>query len=98
MDIPLTTLEVEAHGTVDLRGGQPGYESFKPGVDGISYDVYVSSTAPKETVEALHAQVERVCPVLNTFTRPNRVQSRLFFASQADIDKGDRLDAFELLR
>lgn len=81
MDVPLTSLEVEAHGSVDLRGGQIGFDEFQPGVDSISYDVYVSSPAPKEKIEELHEQVERVCPVLNTFLRPNKVESRLYFSS-----------------
>ncbi|KZP00992.1 hypothetical protein CALVIDRAFT_595124 [Calocera viscosa TUFC12733] len=81
MDVPLTSLDVEAHGSVDLRGGQIGYDEFKPGVDNLSYDVYVSSPAPKEKIEELHEQVERICPVLNTFLRPNKVESRLYFSS-----------------
>jgi len=87
MDVPLTSLEVEAHGSVDLRGGQIGFDTFKPGVDSITYDVYVSSPAAKEKIEQVHEQVERVCPVLNTFLRPNKVESRLYFSSsKADVD------------
>ncbi|KAI5478398.1 hypothetical protein MNV49_005147 [Pseudohyphozyma bogoriensis] len=59
MDIPLTSLEIDAKGSLDLRGLQPGSDLPPPKVEGIHYDVYLSSTAPAADIEKLHAHVEK---------------------------------------
>lgn len=72
-NIPLDTLEVDVHAQIDSRAGQPGFEDVPIYPHEITYTVHVASPATSEEMAALHAAVERACPILNLLTNPQEI-------------------------
>jgi uncharacterized OsmC-like protein len=68
--VPLDSLAVEVTGEIDPRAGQPGYEHIPVYPHNIRYTVHLSSPAPADEIAALHAAVERACPILNLLAHP----------------------------
>jgi len=83
LDIPLDELEVESKASVDTRAIEPGSPYPPSGMENISYDVFVSSTASEGIIQELHDHVEKVCPILNTLTKACPVTTRLHFTNTA---------------
>ncbi len=74
--VPVDRIEVEITGTVDLRSTSRGEPACQCPQD-IRYTVHLRSSAPADQIAALHAAVERVCPVLNLLVRPQAIQGRI---------------------
>lgn len=68
--IPLAAVTVSVEGALDFRGvvGLPVDEA--PRMEQVAYHAEVESSANATVVERLHAEVERLCPVLNTLRMP----------------------------
>ena len=62
-NVKFLSLEVEASGSLDLRRGSEGHEDKIPGIQNIAYTVFISSDETKQTLEELHALVEKICPL-----------------------------------
>ncbi|NYI07329.1 OsmC family protein [Allostreptomyces psammosilenae] len=84
LQVPLDSLEVEVHGVVDPRGGLPEFPDVPVEVHGLRYTVTLSSPATPAELEHLHAEVERVCPVLNLLTRPQTISGTLVNTAALD--------------
>jgi uncharacterized OsmC-like protein len=74
MNIPITHVEVEVTGKIDLTGvvGLP-YEQ-PPQMQDITYTAKVDSPADPEAIQRIHDEVEATCPVLNTIKYPVEVR------------------------
>jgi uncharacterized OsmC-like protein len=74
LEIPLDGVEVEVEGALDMSGvvGLP-YTAL-PQLEAVTYKAQVTSSAPPEAIERMHAAVDETCPVLNTIRLPTPVQ------------------------
>lgn len=72
--IPLDAVTIVAQGTLDLTGvvGLPVPEA--PRIHAIDWQAEVKSDADADAIALLHAEVDRLCPVLNTLRMPVNVQ------------------------
>ena len=75
LGVPLDKLEVEVEGTFDLRGGKPGFEHVPVYPRDLRYTIHIVSPASPEAIAALHAEVERTCPILNLLREPQRIKA-----------------------
>ncbi|MBS4196217.1 OsmC family protein [Lederbergia citri] len=57
-------VDFKNEGTLDLRGLQ-GVEGVSPHFQSVQFDVVFNTEESEERIEALKAEVERRCPVLN---------------------------------
>lgn len=73
LEIPLDHVEVTIEGALNMAPvvGLPQAEPIK--MEGLSYTPVVTSPAPPEAIERLHAAVEQGCAVLNTLRSPMAV-------------------------
>lgn len=73
LEIPLDQVEVTIEGGLDMAPvvGLPQDGPIK--LEALSYTPTVTSDAPTETIERLHAAVEETCAVLNTLRSPMTV-------------------------
>ena len=82
--VPLEAVEVEVRGTIDARAGQPGWEQVAFHPHDIRYTARISSPAAPEEIEALRAEVERVCPILNLLRRPQEIGGQVLAAARVE--------------
>jgi uncharacterized OsmC-like protein len=82
--VPLDSLEVEVTAEQDHRAGQAGYEHVPVYPHNISYTVHITSPASEEEIAALHAAVERVCPILNLLVNPQQINGRIELTSSTE--------------
>jgi uncharacterized OsmC-like protein len=68
--IPLEGVTLHVQGELDLRGvvGMP--VEHLPQIERVTWQATPTTNASPETIAHLHAQVERLCPVLNTLRNP----------------------------
>lgn len=78
MGIPLNKVSVEVKGYLNLQGLFAMNESIPAGYDKIKYITKIDSPEPFEKIAQLVRMVETHCPVLDTLTRPIRVDGRVF--------------------
>ena len=86
--VALDNLEVEVSGQMDYRAGSPGHEDTPVYPHNISYTVHVTSPAAAEEIEALHAAVERACPILNLLLQPQAIAGRVVHTVSEDAVVG----------
>lgn len=77
LQVPLDSLEVDVHGTIDPRAGQPGHESTPIWPHNIAYEVQVQSSASDAALARLFEAVEHNCPILNLLRNPQPIEGRL---------------------
>ena len=70
LGVEIESLEVEVSGQLDARAGRPGFEGTPVSPHEITYVVHITSSAPREDIDRLEAQVERSCPILNLLKNP----------------------------
>lgn len=71
--VPLESLEVEVDGQIDPRSGTPGFENIPIYPHNIHYTLHIVSPASAEEIAALHAAVEKACPILNLLKNPQTI-------------------------
>ncbi|MDR1633857.1 MAG: OsmC family protein [Bifidobacteriaceae bacterium] len=71
--VPLDYLRVDVRGQQDFRRGSPGFEDVPPEPHQIRFVVTVESPADQSTIDALFAEVQEICPILNLFRKPQTV-------------------------
>jgi uncharacterized OsmC-like protein len=74
--VPLDDVEVEITGTLDASCS-PQEEPARVCPHDIRYTVHLRSPAPAEQIAALHAAVERACPLLNLLIQPQAIQGQI---------------------
>ena len=77
LQVPLDSLEVDVHGTIDPRGGKPGHESTPIWPHNIHYEVRVSSDASDAQLAQLFEAVEQNCPILNLLRNPQSIGGKV---------------------
>ncbi|MCU0491238.1 MAG: OsmC family protein [Chloroflexaceae bacterium] len=82
--VPLDSLEVEVSGRMDPRAGRPGFEDVPIYPHDIRYSVHITSPAAVEELTALHAVVERACPILNLLQQPQQIYGVLHHTVPAE--------------
>jgi uncharacterized OsmC-like protein len=76
LGVALDALEVEVTGRLDYRGTLEVDPAAPVGPTDIAYQARLTSGAPDEQLAAVHAAVERLCPVLQALRQPLPVQGR----------------------
>jgi uncharacterized OsmC-like protein len=88
-EVPLEAVEVEVRGQTDARAGRPGWEHVPIYPHDLSYTVRITSPAAPEVIDALHAEVERVCPVLNLMRHPQEISGQVLLGATSRPGPGD---------
>ncbi|MDA1089559.1 MAG: OsmC family protein [Proteobacteria bacterium] len=85
MEIPMTGIEVEVLGNVDLRGFFAVDDDVRPGYMDITANVRIESTASDEDIARLKAAVDAHCPVLDIVSNktPVKINVEKMAAKQA---------------
>lgn len=81
LQVPLDSVEVDVHGSIDPRGGRPGHESTPIWPHDIRYEVQVRSSATDAELQTLFAAVEKACPILNLLRNPQTITGTLVRAA-----------------
>jgi uncharacterized OsmC-like protein len=74
LQLPLDYVEVEVQGALDMSGVVGLPFTTLPQITGVTYTAHVTSSAPQQELERMHAAVEETCPVLNTLRLPTPVR------------------------
>ncbi|MET7460840.1 OsmC family protein [Nonomuraea sp. NPDC005501] len=77
LEIPLDSLEVDVQAQYDPRAQTPDATDVPVHPYDFRYEVRLSSPAPDEELARLHAEVERVCPILNLIRNPVAISGSL---------------------
>lgn len=93
LQVPLDSLEVDVHGTIDPRAGQPGHEATPIWPHHIAYEVQVQSSASDEALARLFEAVEKNCPVLNLLRNPQHIEGRVVRRSAAPLEAANAAQA-----
>ncbi len=81
MGIKLDKLEIVSEGDLDLRGFLGLNASVKAGYEEIEYTVRIQADAPKEKLEELHLQVQKISPNFSNFATPVKMVPKLVVES-----------------
>ena len=85
-EVPLDSLSVDVQGQFDPRAGRPGHEDVPVYPQQISYTVHLESPASAEEIAALHAAVERTCPIYNLLINPQQITGTIDHVRVADAE------------
>jgi uncharacterized OsmC-like protein len=77
LEVPIDSLEVDVRAEYDPRAQQPGDHQIPVYPQNFTYEVLLSSPASDEELARLHAEVERVCPILNLIRNPQQVSGSI---------------------
>ncbi|MFI6325684.1 OsmC family protein [Nonomuraea sp. NPDC050556] len=74
LEVPLDSLEVDVRAEYDPRAQSPDNADIPVYPQNFRYEVQISSPASDEDLARLHAEVERVCPILNLLRNPQEIK------------------------
>lgn len=77
MGIKLNEVKVNLKGSLDLKGLFGMDPAIPAGYQKITFETFLSSSAPEEDLRKLIEAVERHCPVLDTLVRPIEVTGKV---------------------
>jgi hypothetical protein len=77
LDIDFDRLAVELHADIDTRGSLGVADEIRPGLEGVRVTVRIAGSDSSERYEALHRAVLAHAAVLDVFTNPVPVHTRL---------------------
>lgn len=77
LEIPLTGVDVEVLGNLDLRGFYDVDDNIRPGYLGITANVKIESTASDEDIQRLKDVVNAHCPVLDILSNKTPVETNI---------------------
>lgn len=83
--LPVDGVSVDVQAVIDPRAGRTGHEQVPLAPHEIEVTVRIESEAPREALEALYAEVERTCPILNLLRHPQTVKSRLLVTRPGEL-------------
>lgn len=75
--VPLDGVAVEVTAAFDPRAGEPGYEDVPVHPHDVAYTIRIASPASTAEIEALHARLDRACPILNLLRGPQAIRGRI---------------------
>lgn len=84
LEVPLDSLAVDVQAEYDARAQEPGNTDVPVYPTSFRYRVEVASPASDEDLARLHAEVERVCPILNLLRNPQTVNGSLVRTGSVD--------------
>jgi uncharacterized OsmC-like protein len=73
LEVPIDSLEVDVRAEYDPAAQQPGSTGIPVYPQNFRYEVLLDSPASDERLAELHAEVERVCPILNLIRNPQQI-------------------------
>ena len=74
LEIPVTGVEVEVHGEIDLCGFFAVDDNVRPGYTDIMANVKIESTASDEDIQRLIEAVDAHCPVLDIISNSTPIK------------------------
>jgi len=75
MDIPLEGIEIEVKGDIDAKPVlAPETTGEIPELKDFTYTVHIDSGAPAGNIEKLHEMAQRMCPLINTIRRQEKIE------------------------
>jgi uncharacterized OsmC-like protein len=83
LEVPLDSLEVDVRAQYDPRAQREGEADIPVYPHDFTYEVLIDSPASDEELAALHAEVERVCPILNLIRNPQQITGTVVRAGTA---------------
>ncbi|MBB3727339.1 OsmC family protein [Nonomuraea dietziae] len=83
LEIPLDSLAVDVEAEYDPRAQAPGNTDIPVYPQNFRYEVRIDSPASDEELARLHAEVERVCPILNLIRNPQEIKGQVVRAVSA---------------
>nr|WP_277349662.1 OsmC family protein [Planosporangium thailandense] len=84
LEIPLDSLAVDVQAEYDPRAQEPGNTEVPVYPQNFRYQVEVSSPASDEDLARLHAEVQRVCPILNLLRNPQEINGSVVRTGSAE--------------
>jgi uncharacterized OsmC-like protein len=85
LEIPLDAIEVEVSAVMDPRAGRTGFENIPVYPHEIAYVTKLESPATSEEIAALHAAVEKACPILNLLANPQHIRGVVQHQRTSDL-------------
>lgn len=82
-DVPIDRVEVVLETDVDARGQLTVCDDAVPGFEKVRLTITVTSTAPRAAIEEVVAKSLKYSPLMDVFSRPQRVEHRVSFAGAA---------------
>jgi organic hydroperoxide reductase OsmC/OhrA len=74
LEIPLDSLEVQVHGEIDPRGGEPEFPDAVVEPQNITYEVLVAAPSASDAdLERLHKEAQQASLILNLLRNPQEV-------------------------
>lgn len=83
LGIELDDITVDAEGDLDVRGFFGIDPSVRPGLTAVRVSVNLSGPDTTQRYQQLHEAVETHCPVLDMFSNPTPVETKLLVAASA---------------
>ncbi|MER6581659.1 OsmC family protein [Nonomuraea sp. NPDC001023] len=77
LEVPIDSLEVDVRAEYDPRAQLPGDQGVPVYPHNFRYEVQIGSPASDEQLAELHAEVERVCPILNLIRNPQEISGSI---------------------
>ncbi|MEU7896350.1 OsmC family protein [Nonomuraea sp. NPDC049152] len=77
LEVPLDSLSVDVEAEYDPRAQAPGNTDVPVHPQNFRYEVLIDSPASDEDLARLHAEVERVCPILNLIRHPQEIKGQV---------------------
>lgn len=84
-DIQLDNVEVKVKGYTDLNGFLGLDSKTRPGYLKVEVETIIESEEDPELLKELSNQVEKLCPVLDIFSRSNKVNGSLTVRNKAEL-------------
>ena len=79
MELSIDTIEVEVAAEAHPLAKTPGFEDVPLEPHNLRYVLKIGSKEPKAQIEALHAQILAICPVVNLIRNPQNIAAELVF-------------------
>ena len=84
LEVPIDSLEVDVRAEYDPAAQHPGSTGIPVYPQNFRYEVLLDSPASDEKLAELHAEVERVCPILNLIRNPQQISGSVVRVSPAE--------------
>ncbi|WP_067137080.1 OsmC family protein [Microtetraspora malaysiensis] len=77
LEVPIDALSVDVRAEYDPRAQSPDNTDIPVYPQNFRYEVHLDSPASDEDLARLHAEVERVCPILNLIRNPHDISGTI---------------------
>lgn len=83
LGIPITSLEIDVRGDLNLKGLFGMDDAVPPGYRKVSWETRIESPASAEQIRELVAVVQKTCPVLDILRRPIDTESEVMLNGES---------------